>query len=65
MNKEHYNTDNYGKIEPNINDYIMTTISTETNLNNNADFNVQLNALYNNNKYIIHELVYSSSMIKY
>ena len=55
MNTEHY-TDNYGKIIPNIQHNIMTTISTETNVNNNADFNVQLNALYNNNKYIIHEM---------
>jgi hypothetical protein len=56
MNDELY-TDNYGRIEPNIdNDYIMTTFSTETEINNNEDFNVKLNDLYNNNKYIIHEL---------
>jgi hypothetical protein len=64
MNIEHY-TDNYGKIEPNINDYVMTTISTETNLNNNTDFNLRLNDLYNNNRYIIHELIYASDYHHY
>ena len=48
----------YGKIIPNIHHEVMITISTETNTNNNADFNLRLNDLYNNNKYIIHELVF-------
>jgi hypothetical protein len=55
MNEELY-TDNYGKIEPNIQDeYIKELLTTEIGKNIINNLYVLFNELYNNNRYIIHE----------